>query len=168
MSGAKAPVPNRTAKTENDVETKPFSVLFFSIAAATSVYFVGGAFAQNSSDEILYTIMDDAGSPETLYKSNDGKLIFRRNSIAVSDDRSDSNFYLRETWLIKDMRSVSIDETFSYGNDIFITVETRPAAVLREHLSTVSNVTGVTLQFPKSEKATANGIFRKLKSLAGK
>lgn len=139
--------------------------------ALTLIASSSGAYAQSASDSLLYTLVDKAGSTEALYRSSDGKLVFRRNSQGGSDERGDTSFYVRETWPTSAMTAVSLDDSFDTVDNIVITISTTPDAIYREHNAggemNTSRRGEELLNFPKSEAATANKVLLQLKSMAG-
>lgn len=144
----------------------------FAIAALSLAGSSASLHAQRASDQLVYSFVDDAGSSEALYLSADGRMTFRRNQGSSNDDRGDSTFYLRETWLSSAITSVSMDSSEDIIDDIIINVRTQPVAVSRQRIvggqSYQSQQTDEQLLFPKIEAATANRVFSQLQSLARK
>lgn len=145
-----------------------FCAGFIAVALIASAHVVH---AQSASDTLVYTLVDAAGSTEALYRSTDGKLVFRRNSQGGSDERGDTSFYVRETWPKSAMTAVSLDDSFDTVDDIVITISTTPNAIYREHNAggetSTSQRSEELLEFPKSEAATAKRALSELKSFAG-
>ena len=143
-----------------------------SILALAAMSWAAGASAQNATDTVLYSIKDDAGSFETLYQTSDGRLIFRRNQTGSSDERGDTTFYVRETWPVKTIKSIAIDESGEVVSGVVITIVTEPNAISREHAAggqlNTSTRSDERLEFPMSEKATAESAYKMLKALAHK
>jgi len=125
---------------------------------------------QKVDDEVLATWSPGSHFYEKLSTTKDGLLIYK--SASSTDD---PDFYKRETVPLRAIQSIKLgnDESALDGEvEFFIKVSTEEGAILRERHVGASRTTRHTSEaswlFPLQDKATAEAVFKKLKSLTGK
>jgi hypothetical protein len=131
---------------------------------------VGGAAnvrAQKTNDEVLASWSAPFHDYETLYKRKDGNLILLYKKAA-----NESDFYRRETLALSAVSSISMKVNDDV-RAVFIRIYTQENAILRESPTDdggkdKTHTSRTILIFPTSEKAKADSLLEKLKSLTGK
>ena len=135
------------------------------IGSLMLVFFAGFysvCFGQQTEDNVLATWNNGSSDYETLCTTQNGNLVYKR-----SNNKNSADFYVRETMATGDVISIETSTDDDTG-DITITVSTRNAIFREHHAGGEKNERQTSKAqwfFPKSEKAKADTVFQKLKSL---
>ena len=149
--------------------TRSYSYVVAGIIFLMSVCCAANVRAQKTDDEVLASWSSPIHDYETLYKTKDGNLILLYKKTA---GESDAGFWRRETLALSAVSSISMKVNDDLAA-IFIRIYTQENAILRENATDEGgkdkiHTSRTLLVFPKSEKAKADSLLEKLKSLTGK